>query len=147
GTDIFVARFDASNGGHVWSTRFGASSDDVGNGITVDSTGVYLTGAFRRTVSFGGNLLSSGGTDSFASDGYVVKLALANASHIWSRQLGAASADIANAVSVSGNMVFVTGQFGGTANFGQTLTSNGMNDAFVAALGTSDGSLKTGVGA
>jgi outer membrane protein assembly factor BamB len=52
--DIFVAKLDA-NGEHLWSNRFGDSSDQFGASIAVDSAGnVLLTGSFTGSVSFGG---------------------------------------------------------------------------------------------
>ena len=57
--DIFLAKYDAS-GTHLWSQRFGDTSDDFGLGITVDGSGnIFLVGSFRRTVDFGGGGLTS----------------------------------------------------------------------------------------
>jgi len=70
--DIFLAKFD-SNGNHKWSKRFGGSSEDWGNSVSVDSSGnVYGIGSFASSnVDFGGCPLSSAG----GSDIYLIKYA------------------------------------------------------------------------
>jgi hypothetical protein len=49
--DIFLAKFD-SNGNHLWSKRFGGSSNDWGHSVSVDSSGsIYGTGFFQVVMS------------------------------------------------------------------------------------------------
>ena len=51
-SDIFYQKLDA-NGDFVWATKFGASSIDLGQGITVDASGnICATGYFGSTVDF-----------------------------------------------------------------------------------------------
>src|SRR4029434_11182450 len=51
--DIFVAKFSGVDGAHIWSTRFGSTGDDFGNGIAVDGSGnVLVAGTFNGTVDF-----------------------------------------------------------------------------------------------
>jgi hypothetical protein len=143
GEDIFVIRLAASNGSHVWSRRFGAAENDRGNGVVVDTTGVYVTGRFRRTVNFGGGGLSSGDTDASTQDVFAVKLALANGTHTWSRRFGDTFDDRGAGLALSGGSVLITGRYQGTVDFGTVLTSVGgpppSADAFVAALSAGDG--------
>jgi hypothetical protein len=62
--DIFVAKYSASEGSHLWSRRFGSTSTDQGLGVAVDSGGdVVVTGAFADTVDFGRRRLTSAGSD------------------------------------------------------------------------------------
>ena len=72
GGDIFLARFD-SNGNHIWSKRFGGSSDNQGFSVSVDSLGnVYGTGYFvSSNIDFGGCPLSNAGW----MDIYLIKFA------------------------------------------------------------------------
>lgn len=141
-TDIYVTKLDAA--GHLlWAKSFGAFAHDYGNGIALDPSGnVVVTGAFNGTVDFDPgpavfNLNSGGGQHI-----YVLKLD-ADGNFIWAKNAGsttqtAAALDVA--VSLTGN-VYVTGFFGGTADFDPgagifNLTSAGNGDAFVLKLNT-----------
>jgi hypothetical protein len=69
GSDIFVAKYDASSV-HQWSQRFGGGPgaiSDLGFAVAVDASGnVIVTGRFADTVNFGGgDLVSMGGFDIF----------------------------------------------------------------------------------
>jgi hypothetical protein len=115
---------------HLWSQRFGSTGSDTGNSVAVDASGnVFMTGFFTGTVNFGGTDLVSGGS----TDIFVAKYN-ATGVHQWSQGFGSASADegISVAADGSGNVI-VTGDFGGTVNFGGAgLISAGQNDIFVA---------------
>jgi hypothetical protein len=127
--DVFVAKYSAT-GAHVWSKRFGSSGDDVGYGLAVDSAGdVLITGKFQGSVGFGGTSLTSAGGD----DIFLVKLSGANGSHVWSKDFGNTSGDVALGVSVDSNKnVAMTGYFTGSINLGGTLLSGSGLDVFVA---------------
>ncbi|WP_437940901.1 SBBP repeat-containing protein [Sorangium sp. So ce341] len=57
-TDIAVAQFE-DDGTHVWSASYGASANQSGQGIAVDSSGkVTITGDFYNSVNFGGTTLT-----------------------------------------------------------------------------------------
>jgi uncharacterized protein with PIN domain len=69
--DIFVAKFSGVDGAHLWSQRFGDTADDVGTGLAADGSGnVLVTGFFQGPVNFGGEVLTSAGSE----DIFVVKL-------------------------------------------------------------------------
>ena len=113
--DIFVARF-ASDGSHLWSKRFGGTSNDVGFGIATLSGGeVVLTGQFGTTVDFGGGPLTSAGS----SDIFLFKFAGGDGAHRWSKRFGSPISDQGFGVATDdeGN-VLLTGSFQGTVNFG-----------------------------
>src|SRR5210317_1308270 len=68
--DIFVLKLNSS-GTFQWVNIFGGTSADVGEGITVDSSGnPYITGWFYETVDFGGGNVTSAGV----ADIFVLKL-------------------------------------------------------------------------
>jgi cysteine-rich repeat protein len=128
--DVFAVKLDAQ-GQHMWSRRFGGTSDDHGRAIAVDSAGnVLLTGYFWGTVDFGGGPLSSAGWDTFA-----VKLD-AQGQHLWSRRLGGTGVDIGDDIAVdSAGNVLLTGYFQGTADFGGgPRSSAGGYDIFAVEL-------------
>jgi hypothetical protein len=129
GKDVFVAKF-SSSGTHLWSKRFGGTSNDFPGGIAVDGAGdVAISGRFQGTINFGGgNLTSAGGEDA-----YLAKLSGVSGGHVWSKRFGGTSNDNAAGVDTdgSGNVV-VTGSYSDSVDFGGgPLTSNTL-DVFVA---------------
>lgn len=117
---------------HVFSKRFGGTSDQSITGVAVDGGGnVVITGSFAGSVDFGGGTLTSAG----GLDAFVARFdALGN--HLWSRTFGDASAQAGNGVAVDGSGdVFLTGYFEGTVSFGGgALASAGTQDVFVVRL-------------
>jgi len=70
GSDIYLAKLNAS-GGYIWSRTFGAPSfGDDGRGVAIDASGnVVCTGRFQSTADFGGGGIRSNGS----YDGFVAK--------------------------------------------------------------------------
>jgi hypothetical protein len=135
GRDIFVAQYAGSDGRHLWSKRFGGTSDDYGYGVAIDGQNhVTVIGSFQGQVDFGGGALSSAGQ----ADIFVVQFTGAGG-HRWSKRFGDTSADYGYSVTVDSlGYVTVTGGFIGTVDFGSgPLTSVGY-DIFVAQF-TGDG--------
>jgi len=127
--DIFVAKYNAS-GAHLWSQRFGSTSNDHGYGVAVDGSGnVVVTGGFSGTVNFGGGNLVSAGLGDF----FVAKYD-ASGVYLWSQRFGSTGGDYGSAVAVDGSVSeVVTGSFSGTVDFGGgNLVSAGGGDIFVA---------------
>jgi hypothetical protein len=131
--DIFLAKFDSS-GNHLWSKKFGGSSSDWGNSVSVDSSGnVYITGYFgSSTIDFGGGALTNAGY----RDIFLAKFD-SNGNHLWSKSFGGSGDDYGYSVSVdsSGN-VYITGNFqSSTIDFGGGALTNanaGYSDIFLA---------------
>jgi Tol biopolymer transport system component len=135
--DVFVARYD-THGTLRWVRRAGGTGNDAGNAVAVDVGGnCYVTGYFSGNADFSGtNLTSSANTDIF-----VAKYD-SNGALMWVVQAGGNEDDVGNSIATdhSGNC-YVTGRFGGDANFsGITLTHRGGNDIFVVKY-TSSGQL------
>jgi hypothetical protein len=98
----------------------------------VDGSGnVVVSGYFAGAVDFGGGALTALGTDVFAA-----KYSSAGA-HTWSRRFGGAGTQLGYGVAAAPNgNVTLTGPFSGTIDCGTgTLTSAGMDDAFLAGIG------------
>lgn len=70
-TDMFLARYSATDGSYVWSTTFGAPNATLMTNdieLTEPHADVSFAGAFRGTIDFGGEELTSvGNTDIFAA--------------------------------------------------------------------------------
>lgn len=136
GSDIFVVKFD-TNGGFVWSKRFGDANTQTGNDVALDSAGnLIATGAVSGSVDFGGGALASAGQ----SDIYLVKFD-ANGNHVWSKRFGDANVQAGSGLAVDGSdNVFTTGSFNGTLDFGASpMTSAGGSDIFVAKFDSAGG--------
>ena len=113
----------------------GGTTIDEAYDVAVDpSDNAYSVGYFTSSASFGStSLAASGSTDIFVAKND-------NAGDFsWAVKAGGSGADRATSVATdaTGN-VYVTGYFNGTATFGATtLTSNGLQDVFIAKYNTS----------
>lgn len=131
------------DGSFRWVRRYSAVSPRTGSGagfgVAVGSDGgVVATGYFQGAPTFGGDVLASAGN----FDLFVVSLTAAGAQR-WSKRVGAASADWAQAVTLdASNNVYITGYYQGSVDFGGGLvTAPSGTDGFVASY-TSTGSYR-----
>lgn len=125
------------SGGALWARAFGDGSAQLVTGAAVDDAGnVVLVGWFSGKLELGGPPLTSAGS----SDGFVASLD-ATGKHRWSRRIGDAATQRANALAIDANGdVFIGGEMEGEASFGGApLVSAGSTDGFVAKLAGSDG--------
>ncbi len=106
GSDIFIAKYDVS-GNSIWAKRAGGSGNDVGNSITTDASGVYITGTFDSTIVFGSNTFTSLGVD----DIFITKYDF-NGNVSWAKNSGGGSRDEATSISSDnyGN-IYVAGYY------------------------------------
>ena len=137
GDDAFLAKFNAS-GSLIWSTYFGGSDDDEGDGISCDANGnVYITGQTLSTA----NIATSGAyqnTMGGVQDAFVAKFDSSGQIQ-WSTYYGGYYADRGNSISCDGSgNVFITGYtfssngIATTSGYQQTQGSNWAKDAFLA---------------
>ncbi len=132
--DAFVARLDA-DGKCIWASHAGAppGRNSEACAIAVDRQGnSYITGYFRENISFGAITLEAGGELGI----FVAKLDRCG-NWLWARGAGGS---YANSIALDQqNNIYVTGAFGGTADFGgYILTTDNNCNIFVAKL-DSDG--------
>jgi peptidoglycan hydrolase-like protein with peptidoglycan-binding domain len=134
GADIFVLKLNSS-ATFQWVSTFGSTSIDVGEDITVDSSGnSYITGYFEGTVDFGGGNVTSAGS----ADIFVLKLN-SSGTFQWVNTYGGSAFDVGMDITVdsSGNS-YITGYFEGTVDFGAgNVTSAGAADIFILKLNSS----------
>lgn len=132
--DIFIAKYDA-NGVLLWvKQEGGASSNDDGNGISIDNSGnSYVTGVYSGNTTFFGSpnisLTTAGGYDIF-----VAKFD-PSGNALWAKGSGGIGTDFGYGISTDGTSgaSYVTGYFSNTAVFsGVSLSSSGASDMFVA---------------
>jgi hypothetical protein len=129
-----------------YSTYLGGSQDDLGNAITVDSSGsVYVTGGTTSAdfpvtsdvlqTKYGG---ADGGYQSVNGDIFVTKLSPDGSSQVWSTYIGGSGDDNAYGIVVDGTGVYLTG---GTNSSDYPVTSgaykpssDGLTDVLVTKL-------------
>lgn len=131
--DIFIAKYNTS-GTLQWVETAGASSDDMGYALDIDSNGnVYITGHFTGTATFGSNTVVSNGS----KDVFIAKYTNAGVL-LWVTNAGGTGTDSGDGLVVDdiGN-IYLTGRFEETASFGTfNITSAGKEDIFLAKYDT-----------
>jgi len=131
GFDAYLVSF-SSAGVYRWSKRFGSTETDYAHGVGADAQGnVYVQGAFKGTVNFGGGDLSSNGPD---ADLFIASYTI-NGVHRWSKRYGGVEAEQARGAAVDGKgNMYITGQLWGDANLGGALLKNaGSSDIYLAS--------------
>lgn len=141
GEDVFVVKYDATNGNELWArqgggigtalTRAGAHSLDEGRAIVADPAGnCYVAGTFDTVAVFGGVTLTSRGI----TDIFLAKYS-STGNLEWIKQAGGSSYETVAGIDLDfGNNVYITGGFSDTALFGTTRVGNTsfFSDVFVA---------------
>lgn len=133
-SDAFLVKYTAA-GSCAWAKGFGgtAVADRNARSLSVNATGdVAIVGSFQGTMSLGGSMLTSAGTN---RDVFAARFSTAG-THLNSVRAGGTGYEYASGIaqSADGNF-FITGGFQGLAEFGGTaFTSAGMDDAFILGL-------------
>ncbi|MBW2736741.1 MAG: SBBP repeat-containing protein, partial [Deltaproteobacteria bacterium] len=132
--DVFVASY-TTDAVHRWSKAFGGPTRDYSFGIAVDNEdNTVITGHFQGSANFGGNVLTSAGSNDIFMASYDSKGA-----HRWSRGLGGTEDDQGRAVATDGSgNITITGLFHGSVDFGAGPVVGGLSsDVFVASYDAS----------
>ncbi len=128
--DIFLAKYDL-NGNFQWVKTAGGDYDDVAWGLVIDNTGNLVIAGEFNAYNFEYALTTSGWADIFVAS-YNTSGTL-----LWAKKAGGSLIDRARGLGTDGANLFITGQFGSTANFGgYSVTSADSSDVFVASLTT-----------
>jgi hypothetical protein len=127
--DIFIAKLDAE-GNFLWAVQAGGKNLDASGSIATDGSGNSLvTGWFEATAIFGDTTLSSAGN----YDIFIAKLD-ADGNFLWAARAGGTHICTGSGIATDGaGNSLVTGEFSGTATFGDT-TLSGFEDIFIAKL-------------
>lgn len=145
--DAFVTEINSAGSKYVFSTFLGGSSNDLGDGIAVDTTGVYVTG---QTESSDFPALAGGFQPAFgggSNDAFVTKLNPVGSERLYSSYLGGSGAEIGASIAVdSGGDAYITGQTNSSATTfplanATQLTPGGGNDVFVTEVNPSGSKL------
>ncbi|MFD1628778.1 SBBP repeat-containing protein [Pseudopedobacter beijingensis] len=153
--DIYIIKFD-NNGKVTWSKRIGAASEDVAEGVAIDTKGdIYVTGRFAGTnIDFGNGILSSAPGQ---FDAFIVKVKNDGITK-WVHRIGGTSAELVGedtayigkidkgqAISVDKDYnIYTAGVFAGAAIFDLPVPATikfrtlGGDDVFIHKLGQPD---------
>ena len=135
GADAFLTKFSSATGAIQWSTYYGGSDYDYGNGVATDAAGnVYMTGSTASTsgIATGGAYQGALGG---SADAFLVKFNSAGERQ-WATYYGGTGADAANAITLADSadmyIAGVTGSAGMATAGSYKDTINGTSDAFLA---------------
>lgn len=127
--DAFVAKMD-KNGNWLWVKSASTTGNDIGYGITLDSSGsAYVTGSFSAQIILGTFTL----TNTPGIDGIFVARIDTNGNWTWAQSATGTNHNYPMALTHGdGGKLYVTGRFTTSTKFGKTtLTSKGSTDIFV----------------
>jgi len=124
GIDAFVTMFDL-DGNQIWLTQFGTPSDERGWGISLDSTGVYVTG--RTEGSFPGY------TNQGGDDAYMAKFNFSG-SMLWVNEFGTSQFDRGTAAATDATGAYSAGYTEGSLPGN---TNEGSFDCYIRKFDTS----------
>lgn len=116
--DGFVFKL-TTTGNFSWGQRFGGTGGDFVRNLAASGSSLYMTGSFNGpTAEFGPTTLNNSGAN--GSDVFVAKLSDAGSSGSfgWALSAGGPGEDRGNALALVGSSVFVAGQIGAPATFG-----------------------------
>lgn len=114
-----------------WMNHAGGATVDEAYDIAIDANGnTYTVGYFTGTATFGGTTLTSNGN---STDIFLTKMDN-QGNFDWAVQAGGSGSDRGLSVKIDAQgHSYITGFFNGTATFsGQTVTSSGLQDVFIA---------------
>jgi hypothetical protein len=138
--DLFLVKFNANDGAHVWSKQFGITGEHFSRWMDVDPSGrIAVTAESWGQISYGGATLNAtGGPD--------ITLAVLNANgeQLWAKVFGAGDREVPWSVAfASNNDVLLTGYMNGTDPFtfgGAPLSGQAIyNDLVVARFFVANG--------
>lgn len=142
--DIWVAELDPATGGVSYGLLVkGASSDSASSGsVAIDSQNALFVGGAMSSSSLTGDTttftLNRSGTNSSASDAFVVKLGAGNPrTFVWSKVYGAGTFTtvVGGLALAPDGSLYVGGVFSGTRDFGAgQVTAAGSIDQFLLHL-------------
>ncbi len=149
--DVFIAKFNSS-GSRLWTIYYGKNYDNIGTGISLDSSGnIYITGwtGDSNGIATSGSYQTSYGGG--GGDAFLAKFSNSG-SLLWGTYYGGDGQDEGNGISIDGlGDIYITGftnSASGIATSGAYQTSHSgatglSNEAFLAKF-SSSGSLLWG---
>lgn len=131
--DIFMARYAAANGAHVWSRTVGGSvmSDDICYSVAIGAADImYVTGKILGGADFGAGLIGTG------PSAFIARLNPSTGVAIWSKALSGQSQVVGRSIAANANGCVTTGWWYDYVDFGDGIVRRhvGQGDAFIEQL-------------
>ena len=126
--DIFLTRFDPTDGAKDWTDQFGSRRSDIGYANAVGTAGVFVNGFTEGRLP---GQDDRGGTDAF------VGLYATDGTRTWLRQFGTGHFDAGYGIVADDTGVYVSGETRGALG---GLRYRGNGDAYVRKFSPVDGS-------
>lgn len=132
--DAFIAKYDL-NGNAIWAKAVNGLNYNSANSITVNSSGVFISGSFTSDTLFFDQIQVpnfSNGNESF----YIAKYNL-NGTPLWAKASQGNDYAVGNGLATNGSDIFLTGEYRSVIRIDtDTLRSNGSYDAFLISFNT-----------
>ncbi|MBZ0232510.1 MAG: hypothetical protein K8M05_09300 [Deltaproteobacteria bacterium] len=127
--ELFLLRFNSSNGAHAWSKSVpGGSTLDTIHSLSFSNGGIHLAGAFTGDANFGGQGFVAAGTH----DAFRAAYDLPNGTHLSSTRSGGTGQDEMSLSVPTQHGHVLVGTFSGTVMLGsEQRTASGNTDVFV----------------
>ncbi len=138
--DIVVAKYSL-NKKYMWGFSVGGSTVDVPRGMCVNNGSIYITGYYGgANADFDPSAATYFLNAASNIDAYIAKYTY-DGQFVWARAFGSTNQDFGHGISVFGNSLLVSGEFGVTVDFDPSaatfnLTSNGNQDMFITQFDT-----------
>ncbi len=131
--DVFVSKLD-SNGTLLGSILLGSDAEDVGNGIAVDGSAVYVTG-YTNVPTATPFPVTNGSTEKGGTDAFYAKLDMSLAS-TFVTYLGGTANDEGRDITVHNGVAYIVGRAGPSFPLSGTVAKStfggGNTDVFIA---------------
>lgn len=131
--NTFLAKY-TTDGALKWVQTGGGNFNDLAWSLTLDNSNkIYTTGEFNANANFDGlNVITEGHADVFVN----CYDTLGNIQ--WVKRGGGDLVDVARGIGTDGTNLYITGQFGSTANFGShAVIAADSSDIFMVGLNNS----------
>lgn len=121
--DIFISKYDMS-GNFIWAKQIGSNSlNDYCNGMLVNATGVYITGAFQGSCDFDPSVTVNNLTSSGGQDMYIASVDQ-NGNYNFAHKFGSSGAETGISIVSDGVNIYTAGYFSNTIDFDFTTGVN-----------------------
>lgn len=139
--DAYIASYK-TDGSLRWQKKLGGVGYEQATDIVATDNAIYICGSYTDTLTIDNtSIFTADTTNIYDTDIFIAKLDL-NGNLVWISTAGSPKDDIATAIDIDGNNLYIVGSFKDTLNMqNNTLVSAGGKDALLINLNT-DGSLK-----